>query len=158
MLDDFKPSSYDIPSVYDERMLDSKSIKINNQDDLLLPSYLKSASLLNDIDSSIIDTKNYEHVNELDFRRIDHTVEKIKKEHPKNNNLDSSALHELEKLQKPKLNSKAASLNKSKSIFSSSQSEPQDGKMITSPISEVSWTKRWGRDKDVLAFTILREL
>ena len=30
--------------------------------------------------------------------------------------------------------------------------------MITSPISEVSWTKRWGRDKDVLAFTILREL
>ena len=31
-------------------------------------------------------------------------------------------------------------------------------KMITSPISEVSWSKRWGRDKDVLAFTILREL
>ena len=68
-----------MPSVYDERMLDSKSIKVHDLDDLLLPSYLKSASLFNDIDSSIIDTKNYEHVNELDFSRIDHTVEKNQK-------------------------------------------------------------------------------
>ena len=128
MLDDFKPSSYDMPSVYDERMLDSKSIKIHNLDDLLLPSYLKSASLLNDIDSSIIDTKNYEPVNESDLRRIDHTVEIIKKEYPKNHSLDGSALHELEKLQEPQLNYDTAFLDKSKPIFSSSQPETQNEK------------------------------
>ena len=89
---------------------------------------------------------------------MDGPVEKVDEEFYENLNLDSKGLYEWEKVQILQKKSEAVCLSKDKSIASSSQPEPQNKKATTSLVSEVSWSKRWGRDKDILAFTILREL
>ena len=157
-LDDFKPPSYEMPSVYHEQILDPKSMISKNIDDMLLYSHQKSTSLPNQSDQNISDKKRTEHTKESNIFTMDGLVEKVDEEFYENLNLDSKGLYGSEKVQILQRKYETVCLSKDKSIASSSQPEPQNKKATTSLVSEVSWSKRWGRDKDILAFTILREL
>ena len=89
---------------------------------------------------------------------MDNPVEKVDEEYYKFVNLDNKEFYQLKRTQEPQQNLETVFLNKSNPIANSSQPEPQNKETTTSLVTEASWSKRWGRDKDVLAFTILREL
>ena len=147
-----------MPSVYHEQILDSKSMISKNIDDMLLYSHQKSTSLPNQSDQNISDKKRTEHTKESNIFTMDGPVEKVDDKFDENLNIDSKGLYESEKVQILQRKSETVCLSKDKSTASSIQPEPQNKKATTSLVSEVSWSKRWGRDKDILAFTILREL
>ena len=125
---------------------------------MLFSSNLKSTSFLDDSNQNITDTKKTEHARETDLFWMDNPIEKVDEEYYKFVNLDNKEFYQLKRTQEPQQNLETVFLNKSNPIANSSQPEPQNKETTTSLVTEASWSKRWGRDKDVLAFTILREL
>ena len=157
---DFKSPLLDLPSVYDEQMLDSKNVASKNlEDDMLLPYNLKSTSLLNDSFSNIIELNKADSLNKLDLCEADGTIENVKEKYSEKLDLDNRGLEKLVKVQEPECDPKTFCLQKSNTdILPEQNLHCIVGNITVSQDVESSGFRRWGRNEDIQIFKTLREL
>ena len=152
---DFKLPSYDLPSIYDGHMLESKRITSKNieKDDMLLSSNLKSTWIYDDSSWNILNTKNANSNNEFGNFSINWINGNAKEEHSENDSGKDKIIQEFDNKEELWLSPKTNSFGNN-----NSNGHPLIHKTVNHQNSEGSDIKRWGRKQDIQAFKELREL